>query len=158
MNRIFLKILIALIFCAALSGCARLGLAPPFETPAVSVNSFRMVPSDRSVPQFEIGLRIANPNRVALNLAGLSYSVSIEGHKVLTGVASELPTVPAYGEEDILLLASPDLLSSVNLFSSLLQSRRETLAYELNAKLDVGRLRLPIPVAKKGELSLRGFK
>jgi len=146
--------LVCLVLFVAISGCA--GLEPGFETPTVGISSFRVLPSTGVAPRFEIGLHIVNPNRSELKLEGLVYSVSLDGHKVLTGVSNNLPVISAYGEGDVLLVATTDLLNSVSLFASLMQQQKDTFSYELDAKLDIGAFRPRIHVVKKGELSLQG--
>ena len=57
------KLLLALSLLALqLVGCT--GMQPGYETPTVSVQSFRAVPSDAGtgLPSFEIGLHVTNPN------------------------------------------------------------------------------------------------
>jgi LEA14-like dessication related protein len=133
-------------------GCA--SLQPDFKEPTVSVTSFRALPSEGMAPRFEIGLHVTNPNRTTLDLAGLSYTVSLEGHQILTGVANELPAIDAYGEGDITLLAIADLFNSISLFADLIRQPREIFAYELNADLDLGGIYPNINVEKKGQISL----
>lgn len=150
--------IVQLVVCMTLFvtfvGCA--SLEPGFETPTVGVTSFRVLPAEGAVPKFEIGLHIVNPNRTSLKLEGLVYSVTLEGHKILTGVSNNLPTIEAYGEGDVLLLASADLLNSIGLFATLLQSPQETFDYMLDAKLDIGSFRPRIHVVKEGQVSLQG--
>jgi len=148
------RIVALLAALAALFGCA--GLEPGFETPTVGVSSFRLLPAEGKAPQFEIGLHIVNPNRSALKLEGIVYSVVLNGHKVLTGASSELPVIAAYSEGEVTLRASADLLGSISLLASLMQQSEETLTYELEATLDIGTLRPRIRVEEKGELSLAG--
>ncbi len=150
----FTKLVICLILFITSVGCA--SLEPGFETPTVNIISFRVLPSEGAVPKFEIGLHIVNPNRSSLKLDGLIYSVTLEGHKVLTGVSNKLPTIDAYGEGDVVLVATADLLSSIGLFARLLQSQQETFDYTLDAKLDIGSFRPRIHVVKEGEISLQG--
>ena len=150
----FARIIVCLTLAVAMFGCA--GLEPGFETPTVGVNSFRVLPSKGAVPRFEIGLHIVNPNRSALKLEGLVYSLTLEGHKVLTGVSNDLPMIEAYGEGDVVLIATADLLNSIGLFATLLQSQQENFDYELDAKLDIGSFRPRIHVLKKGQISLQG--
>jgi LEA14-like dessication related protein len=139
----FTKLVVCLTLFMTSVGCA--SLEPGFETPTVGITSFRVIPSEGAVPKFEIGLHIVNPNRSSLKLDGLVYSVTLEGHKILTGVSNNLPTIDAYGEGDIVLIATADLLNSIGLFASLLQS-----------KLDIGSFRPRIHVVKEGEISLQG--
>ena len=149
-----IRFALALLILWAVSGCA--GLDSDFETPTVGVSSFRAVPSEGAVPRFEIGLHIVNPNRTALRLEGIVYSVILEGHKILTGVSGDLPVIEGYGEGDIILTATPDLLSSVRLFSSLMNQPRQTFSYELDARLDIGKLRPRLHVREEGRVSLAG--
>lgn len=148
------RIVACLALLISISGCA--GLEPGFETPTVGVSSFRILPSEGAAPRFEIGLHIVNPNRSALNLEGIVYSVTLEGHRVLTGASSELPVIGAYEEGDVVLTATADLLSSIGLFARMMKQPQDTFSYELDAKLDIGGHRPRIYVEEKGELSLRG--
>lgn len=134
-------------------GCAT--LQPGYETPTVSISSFETVPTQGLIPQFKIGLHIINPNRTPLSLKGVSYTIFLEGHKILTGVSNKLPQIEAYGEGDVILNASVDLLSSIGFFTDMIQNqRKEQLAYSLNAKLDTGALHPMIHVTKEGKISL----
>ena len=150
----FTRTAVLLAACLALFGCA--SLHPDFETPTVGISSFRALPSQGMVPRFEIGLHIVNLNRTALKLDGIVYSVTLEGHKVLTGVSGDLPVIGAYSEGDVTLMATADLLSSIGLLTSLMQRPQETFSYELDARLDIGSLRPRIHIQEKGELSLAG--
>lgn len=148
------KRLLALLAVITLSGCAALN--PNFEQPEISVSTFRVLPGDSINPSFEIGLRVLNPNGTALNLKGLSYTASIEGHKVFSGVANQLPTIPAYGEEDVKLQAKADLFGGFRLISDLMKPRTEAIRYELKVKMDVGNFSLPIRVTREGTLTMPG--
>jgi LEA14-like dessication related protein len=149
-----MKLRACLLFCFLfmLPACAM--LQPSIEAPEVQVTSFKVLPSDSIAPRFEIGLHVINPNRSALKLEGLTYSVKLEGHKVLSGVANDLPMIEGYGEGDVVLQASADLINSLSLLSDLLNRPRETVTYELSAKLDVGAFLPSIRVGKTGEISL----
>lgn len=135
-----------------LSACAT--LAPKFEPPTVTVNAFRALPVAGLNPQFEIDLHIINPNSRALKLQGLVYSATIEGHKIFSGVTNQLPEVAAYGDGDVTLLASADLMGGFRLLTDLMSQSRQGLKYQLNIKLDVGDFIPAIYVEEKGEISL----
>ena len=143
---------IAIIILVILSGCAALN--PNFEKPQVSVNSFKILPGGSINPTFEIGLRVVNPNNIALNLKGMSYTASIEGNKVFSGVANQLPIVPAYGEEDVKLQAQADLFGGIGLIADLMKPRETPIGYTLKVKLDVGTFALPIYITREGNLSM----
>ncbi len=129
------RFLAALAVCL-LASCA--SLDPDYEKPTVTLSSFRALPSEGMVPAFEIGLRIINPNRQALSLQGVSYTIAVEGHELVKGVARDLPVIEGYSEEVITLTASANLLAGIRLFGDLMQASGESLEYEFEAKLDPG--------------------
>lgn len=139
---------------AIITGCAT--IHPDFETPTVTVNTIRALPSESIAPRFEIGLHIINPNRNALPLQGIAYSLTLEGYKLLTGVANDLPTIDGYGEGDVTLIASTSLLSGIRFFADLMKTQQDTISYDLEAKLDPGGFRPTIHVSEKGEIDLSG--
>jgi LEA14-like dessication related protein len=137
---------------ALLSSCA--AIKPIFETPSVTISSFRSLPASGVNPQFEIGLHIVNPNGIALNLKGMSYTALIGGHRVLVGANNALPSVAAYGEQDITVQATADLLAGIQLLGSLVSQPRKQLSYQLQVKLDVGDFIPLITVEQLGEIQL----
>ncbi len=145
--RLFFIQAVAILF---LSACAT--TSSDFEQPSVSVTSFTPKSTTGITPQFEIILHITNPNREPLALEGLSYSISLDGNKVMSGVANDLPTIEPYGETDIKLNASADLLGGFQLITGLMNENKEHIEYEFNAKLDVGVFKPRIEVSKKGTL------
>lgn len=139
-----------------LSGCT--GMRPGYETPTVTVKSVRAIPSEGMFPEFEIDLHVINPNREALELAGVSYTVSLEGHELIRGVGNDLPVIDGYGEGDFTLNAAANLLAGVNLIRDLMTTQKEVLSYSFEAKLDPGALRPTIRVRDSGEVSLHGVR
>lgn len=135
----------------SISGCA--GVQTTYDQPVVSLTSFRFLPGDSIVPKFEIGLQIINPNRDELKLDGIFYTVTIEDHRILSGVASELPIVAGYGEEDILLVASVDVISGARLIQTLLTKPTDSFHYGFHAKLDLGSFRLPLKISEEGQFT-----
>ncbi len=152
-NKIVFSLFI--LFSLFIFGCAT--LQPGFDTPVVSITSFKAIPPTQGlVPQFEIGLHIVNPNRSVLNLKGISYTITLEGHEMMTGVSNQLPKIEAYGEGDVILIASIDIFSSISFFSDLIGNQeKDNISYSLNTKLDAGSLYPLIIVTKKGTLSLK---
>lgn len=120
-----------------LGGCA--GLGPAEEQPQLSITSFKVSPeSAGAAPLFDIGLRLVNPSRQALTLRGISYTVEIDGHRVLTGASADLPQVPAYGMADFTLQATPDLFGSLRLLTELFSNPQQQHEYTFRARLDTG--------------------
>ena len=142
-------------FILFFSGCAGLQTSD-FQDPAVSINTFRVVPSQGIAPRFEIGLRIVNPNRTALTLEGIAYTIDIEGNRILTGVANNLPVIDPYSEGNITLQASTDLFGGLGLISDLMKQEHDKVTYDLHVKLDAGSYLPLIHVERTGEISLTG--
>jgi LEA14-like dessication related protein len=146
-----ISLLAPLLMLLIISGCAR--LSANYEEPTVGLKTFRLLPAEGIVPTFEIGLHIINPNRDPLDIRGLYYTVAIEGHKVLAGVASDLPEIKGYGEGDITIEATVDLLSGAKLIRSLLVQPTTTFQYTFNAKLDLGPFIPTMNIVEKGQFS-----
>jgi hypothetical protein len=147
----FRRLLVRGLAALLLAGCASFG--PAWETPTVTVNSFRTLPSGGAMPQFEIGLEVVNPNRTALEFAGVSYTISLDGREIIKGVGNELPVIGGYGTGQVTLTASANLLAGVRLVTDLLRSPKESFEYRLEAKLDPGGLRPAIRITDSGRIS-----
>lgn len=144
-----------LMLALLLQACA--GMRPGFETPTVTVSSFRALPSQGALPNFEIGLQVTNPNAVALNLRGISYGVSLGGYELIKGVGNDLPVIEAYGQGEFKLTASANLLAGMRLLGDLMNGPKDSVPYEFEAKLDIGALRPAIRVKDSGAISLQSF-
>ena len=142
------------IMLLLLQGCATLKPLD-FEDPSVTVNSVKIVPSEGIAPKFEISLHVVNPNSIALPLRGVAYTVNIEGKQILNGVSNKMPVIAAYGDGDITLSATANLLNSMRLLASLMQNNQDQVAYEMSAKLDIGTFAPAIHVKEVGEISLK---
>ncbi len=147
----------ALVFALSLllfQGCA--ALSPKFETPEVQVTALEPLPNNHSGDlRFRIHLRVFNPNDTELALSGLYYTLKLAGHKVITGTSSNLPVIPAYGQDSIVVDASANLMASFMAAAELIQMQGNTVPYELEAKLGLQRSILPaIRVTKRGEIPL----
>lgn len=147
------SILAALLLLSACSG-----LMPRYEAPTVSITSVRAVPSQGALPDFEVGLRVINPNRDALGLVGISYTVSLEGNELIRGVGRDFPRIEGYGQEDLTITASANLFAGIRLISELMNSPRQDVRYDIEAKLDLGGLRPTLTVRDSGMMSLSGAR
>jgi len=141
-----------LILALLLGACA--GVQPKYESPSVSVASLKLLPTGSMMPQFSITLHVVNPNREPLRLNGIAYSVYLEGHKVITGAANNLPEIEGYGEGDIKLIATIRLLESLRLLSELIGKHRDSYHYKIDAKLDIGGGKPQLHVVDEGAIDL----
>ena len=135
--RQILQTLLIIAAAIVLGACA--AFSPYDEAPAVTVTSFGLAPeSDSTGPVFRVGLRVINPNDMELPLVGMSYRVELQGQRVLTGAANDLPVVPAYGSADFTVDLSPDLIGGLRLISDLMANPTDRFDYLFAARLDVG--------------------
>lgn len=148
-----LRTLLVIAMACCISACNGLGQA--YEKPTVTVSGFRTLPSNGVMPNFEIDLHVVNPNREALKLIGVSYTVSLDGHELIKGVGNNLPVIDAYGDGTFTLTAAANLLSGVRLVTDLMNKSSDTFEYRFDAKLDVGRFSRNIRVQETGNISLR---
>ncbi|MEM8499439.1 MAG: LEA type 2 family protein [Pseudomonadota bacterium] len=143
--------LLALILCA--SACST--LQPNFENPSLQVTSISLLPSEGVQLNFDVGLKVSNPNKVAMNVLGLAYDLRLDGYKVIEGVGNDIPEIPAYGSAEFHITASTNLMQSFKLFSGLLNNPKSVLDYTLNTKLDLGSTWLPaLRLKDSGEINL----
>lgn len=136
------------------------GMQTGYESPTVSVQSFRAIPSGTGagLPMFEIGLLVTNPNLEPLELAGVSYKISLDGKNIINGVGNDLPVIEGYGEGLFTVNAGIDVLAGIQLFRSLMNKTDDTFEYAFEAKLDPGAYRRKIRVRDSGSISLAGSK
>jgi len=150
----YIHLTLIILVVALLSGCAST-MNPNFESPVVSLHTFKVLPQQGITPSFEIGLQIINPNRDPLELQGIYYTVAVEGYKILAGVSDELPTVKPYSKADITLIANVDIVRGISFISSLMQDPRDSFEYSFDAKLDPGGFTPKILIQEKGKFNLK---
>ncbi|NNF67555.1 MAG: LEA type 2 family protein [Gammaproteobacteria bacterium] len=148
------KVKLLLLTAALLSGCA--GMGAGYDTPTVSVQSFRPVPSDAGsgLPSFEIRLHVINPNLEPLELAGVAYTISLDGQDIIKGVGNELPVIEGYGEGTFTLTAGFNVLAGIRLFRSLMAKQGDSFEYSFKAKLDPGAFKRKIRITDSGSITL----
>ncbi len=149
-------LILLLTASSALPGCA--GMGSSYESPSVSVQSFRSISSNDAsgLPKFEIVLHVVNPNLEPLELAGVSYTISLDGHDLIKGVGNELPVIEGYGEGTFTLTAGFNLMAGIQLFKSLVGNERDGFDYRFEAKLDPGAFRRKIRITDSGTIPLSG--
>ena len=136
------------------SACAT--LSPDYEEPTVTLNSFRALPSEGMAPKFEIGLNILNPNRDALNIEGIVYTVSIENKEIIKGVGKDFPVIEGYSQGDVTLTATAQLISAFRVLAGLMREQGEELQWTLEAKIDPGGIYPSIRVRESGSFRMDG--
>ena len=118
-----------------LSGCATMNL--DYEEPSVELISFKALPTNGFEQNFEIGLKLTNPNNFDLPFNGISYQLNVAGETLAHGVAANIPTAEAYGESRFVVPISTSLLGGIKVIRALMDSKGQDISYQLKAKLDI---------------------
>jgi hypothetical protein len=153
-SRLLTSFSLMCFFSFTLLSCATMD--PDYEQPTVTLKSFRALPSEGMIPNFEIGLNILNPNAGSFQLQGVVYTISIQGHEVVKGVGKDFPVVEGYSEQTIKLSAAANLFAGVRLVMDMMDSPGENLEFEFEAKLDTGGFGRSIRIKEKGAFRLDG--
>ncbi len=146
-------IVLPLLLLAFLSGCT--SLTGEYDPPTVSLESFQPLPSETGAPRFEIVLRVANPNKEALDIAGIAYTASVRGRDLVSGVSNQVPRIEGYSEERVTLEAGLQLFELLRLLADLGLEATDTLDYKFSAKIDFRGFIPTQRVEESGTLRLR---
>ena len=152
MGMLLRNVVLSLWSLALLAGCAT--LTPDLDPPKISLVSFRSLPAQGSAPRFEITLRVINPNKQTLDIAGISYSVELLGKELITGVANDVAPIEGYAEGDVTLEAGLQLLELLRLMANLGAAGSEPLAYRFTAKIDFTGFIRTQRIEESGEIKL----
>lgn len=145
-------IVVAILAAAVLGGCV--SLTADFEQPQVALRSIALRSVNGLTSDFDIVLNVTNPNRKALSVKGLVYSIRLSGYRLAEGAASDIPRIPAYGEAEVGLSARADLVAGLGVLSELLAQPATPLEYEFDARLDLGRFYPPVEIRRSGIIAL----
>ena len=149
-TRLFVLNIILPLFLLA---CA--SMPTDFEEPSLTITNIALRNSNGLTPQFDIVLHITNPNREPLNIVGMSYEISLEDNKVVSGVSNDFPVINPYSEVDVNVNAMVSLFGGINLVRDLLGRNRDNIDYEFTARLDIGRGHPRLNINRTGSISFR---
>lgn len=136
-----------------LSSCATMNI--DYEEPTVELVSFKVLPANGFEQNFEVGLKLTNPNNFELPFNGISYQLSVIGVNLAKGVAADIPTAAAYGESRFVVPVSANLIGGVRVIKALIDNKGQDISYQLNAKIDVDIPFMPkISVFQEGVIPL----
>ncbi|WP_440875697.1 LEA type 2 family protein [Thalassotalea sp. PLHSN55] len=136
-----------------LSGCASMNL--DYKEPSVEVTSFKMLPANGFEQNFEIGLKLTNPNNFELPINGISYQLNVAGESLAHGVAADIPTAAAFGESRFVVPVSTSLFGGFKVLRSLMSKQGQDISYQLKADIDIDIPFMPtITVTEDGAIPL----
>jgi hypothetical protein len=150
-SRLAMPALLALIAVIG-AGCA--SVTGDMDPPNVALDSFSSLPSDGGGPRFQIKLRVQNPNKQELDIAGISYSIALLDREVITGVTNEVPLIAPYSEEVVTLEAGFNLVELLRLLTGMGRTQGDALEYRFAAKIDFNGFLPTQRVEETGEITL----
>jgi LEA14-like dessication related protein len=148
------------ILLLMISACAELG-QKPIAYPSVSLSGLQLLSSGYSKQNYEVQLRIDNPNAFPLPLSKLDYELLLNDTVFASGVNEEAVTIPASGAETITLQVTSNFASlyeqALSLGSSILGGNvSRQFDYGLKGNLFFAEWLPQVPYDYSGQINL-GF-
>ena len=145
------RILAVLIASVALAGCA--GLPAGVEPPTVTISDFGVGSASLFEQQFNLKLRIQNPNPDELRIDGVAFDLEINDQMFAKGVGNQAVTVPRFGSGFMPVEAVSSLGGLLRQFGVLVQGGKPGFNYRIKGSLSVaGGTRIPFD--RRGEFDL----
>ena len=94
-----------------------------YEEPNIELISFKPLPADGFEQNFEIGLKLTNPNNFELPINGISYQLSVAGETLAHGVSADIPTIGSYSEARFVVPISTSLLGGISVIKALMDTK-----------------------------------
>jgi LEA14-like dessication related protein len=134
-----------------LSGCA--GLPAGMEAPSVTIADFGAGGGGVFEQQFNLKLRVQNPNNSELKIDGVSFALEVNDAPFATGVGSQAVIVPRFGSAFLPVEAYSSLGGIVKQIGGFLQGDKRGLRYRIRGNLSLsGGVRIPFD--RGGEFEL----
>ena len=129
----------ALLVAAILTGCV--GLPPGTQPPAVTLADLALGSGGLFEQQFNLRLRIQNPNPDEFKVDGIAFDLEVNGQPFAKGVGNQLVTVPRYGSAFMAVEAISMLGGSVAFlakqFGRLLDGNKPVFKYRIKGVLSI---------------------
>jgi LEA14-like dessication related protein len=139
---------------AVLAGCA--GLPPGMQAPAVTIADLRVGSAGLFEQQFDIKLRIQNPNPDEIRFDGMAFELDINDQAFAKGVGNQVVAVPRYGSAFMAVEAVSTLGGLVRQFGRMAQSGKPEFKYRIKGSLSIaGGARVPFD--ERGEFDFSAF-
>ena len=134
--------LLALLVAGALGGCA--GLPPGMQAPAVTLADLGVGSAGLFEQQFNVKLRIQNPNTGEITIDGMAFELDINDQQFARGVGNQLVTVPRYGSAFMSAEAVSTLGGLLRQFGRMAQGDKPAFKYRIKGTLSIaGGARVP---------------
>lgn len=135
------------------AGCA---LAPKFETPQLSVVGVELVKSDLWEQRLKVRMRVQNPNKRALPIKAIAYTLEVEGQQLASGESDASFVVPASGEAEFDMSVTTNLAGMLIKLLGRGSDAMQTVPYRLSGTISLseGWLRA-VPFQQQGTFRLQ---
>jgi LEA14-like dessication related protein len=140
---------------ALLAGCAAWTVGTP---PSVTISELNVVSIGLLEQQYDIKLRIQNPNPSPLQIDGVACEVDVNDRLFARGVGGQSVTVPRFGTEFIHVEAVSTLAGLLKQIGESLADQPPILRYRIKGKLNLKDSLFPIPFEEQGEMNLGSLK
>lgn len=144
-----MKFIFLLFFTLQLSACAYL-TRDLLKDPEVNLVDFAVTGLSLEDVSVEFKMNVKNPNPLPLNLDELVYSINFSGQNVTSGVFTQGVSIPALGENTLVVPLKFKYSSVGNLVTSLLKNTFKK-EYEISGTAKLGLF--SIPYNKSGVVS-----
>jgi LEA14-like dessication related protein len=135
---------------------AACALAPKLATPELSVVAVQVVGSDLLAQRLKVRMRVQNPNNRTLPIAGLEYTLTVDGQPLATGESAASFVVPALGTAEFDMNVTTNVAGALIGLLSRGADGQQSLAYSISGKISLsqGWLR-SIPFEQHGTFTLQ---
>ena len=124
----------ALLAAAVIAGCA--GLPSGMQPPSVTIADFDVGNAGLFEQQFNLRLRIQNPNPDEFKVDGLAFDLDINGQPFAKGVGNQPVIVPRYGSGFMTVEAVSTLGGLIRQFGRLIEGNR-LFKYRIKGMLSI---------------------
>jgi LEA14-like dessication related protein len=144
----------AVLVAAVLAGCA--GLPPGAQAPSVTIADFGIGNAGLFEQQFDLKLRIQNPNPEEFRVDGIAFELEINDQLFARGVGNQAVTVPRYGSGFMQVEAVSTLGSLVKQFARVAQDGKPVFKYRIKGSLSIA-AGARLPFDERGEFDFRAL-
>jgi LEA14-like dessication related protein len=125
-----------------MAGCA--GLPPGAQPPSVTIADFGAGSAGLFEQQFNLKLRIQNPNPEEFKVDGIAFDLEINDRPFAKGVGNQAVTVPRYGSGFMQVEAVSTLGGLIRQFGRFAQGDKPVFKYRIKGSLSIaGGTRVP---------------
>lgn len=132
-----------------LSACAV--LQPAVTPPRLNLIDVRFLDARLLEQRYELTFRVQNPNDIDIPIQGMYFELELEARPFATGVSNTPVTLPAYGEAEVSVTVSTNVLKTAAQLTGFFKGQPQTMDYRLS-----GHLKVDLPMVKRVPVSADG--